>query len=128
MIRREDFPRHLFEISELDLSSDLLGERIVKPWFRLGAWTIGSHQDASGVQDVIQRESLLVPRNGFSAAFVKLEKAGSASGNYGKVGGYTSWKDGETNYGYAAFHSMKLNFSDVLAEGLVFRRFVSSRS
>jgi hypothetical protein len=40
--RRRRWPKHLFGIPKLDLSTDLCAERLVGPWFRLGVWTFGS--------------------------------------------------------------------------------------
>jgi hypothetical protein len=55
LIERNDVPKHLFRILELDLSGDLCAERMAGPWFRLGAWTLGSGSDGQGMENVVYR-------------------------------------------------------------------------
>lgn len=55
LIERNDVPKHLFGILELDLSGDLCAERMAGPWFRLGAWTLGSGSEGQGMENVVYR-------------------------------------------------------------------------
>jgi len=57
VINRDDAPRHLFNIPELDFSGDLFIERLAGLWFRLGARTITPRRDERGVEDVVSRAS-----------------------------------------------------------------------
>jgi hypothetical protein len=45
LIDRNDLPKHLFGIPDLDLSEDLCAEPLAGPWFRLGACSTGSGRD-----------------------------------------------------------------------------------
>jgi hypothetical protein len=51
LIDRNDLPKHLFGIPDLDLSDDLCAERLAGPWFRLGACSTGSGWDKQKFQD-----------------------------------------------------------------------------
>ena len=50
LIDRNDLPKHLFGIPDLDLSEDLCAERLAGPWFRLGACSAGSGRDKQSVE------------------------------------------------------------------------------
>jgi hypothetical protein len=52
LIDRNDIPKHLFGIPDLELSEDLCAEPSVGPWFRLGAASTGSGSDGQGVENV----------------------------------------------------------------------------
>ena len=56
LIERNDVPKHLFGILELDLSGDPCAERMAGPWFRLGAWTLGSGSEGQGMENVVYRQ------------------------------------------------------------------------
>lgn len=52
LIDRNDIPKHLFGIPDLEISEDLCAEPSVGPWFRLGASSTGSGSDGQGVENV----------------------------------------------------------------------------
>jgi len=60
LIDRNDLPKHLFGIPDLDLSEDLCTEPLVGPWFKLGASGTGSARDKQGVENVVYRQSMLL--------------------------------------------------------------------
>jgi hypothetical protein len=66
LIDRNDLPKHLFGIPDLDLSDDLCAERLAGPWFRLGAYSTGSGRDKQGVENVVYRQSMLLSPEDFS--------------------------------------------------------------
>jgi hypothetical protein len=126
IINRDDVPSHLFSIPELDFSKDLVAEPLSGTWFRLGAWTITIRRDDRGVEDVVSRKSLLLPPDGFTAIFDRLESVGNVLSDLGKPGG-SSIDDGEhKKYTYAAFHKFELHFTSTVAEPLVFVRHTTS--
>ena len=84
LIDRNDLPKHLFGIPDLDLSDDLCAERLAGPWFRLGACSTGSGREKQGVENVVYRQSMLLSPEDFSVIFDKLE---SIVGDIGKPGG-----------------------------------------
>jgi hypothetical protein len=84
LIERNDVPKHLFGILELDLSGDLCAERMAGPWFRLGAWTLGSGTEGQGMENVVYRQSMLLSPGDFDGIFDKLE---SIVVGIGKPGG-----------------------------------------
>ena len=53
LIDRNDLPKHLFGIPDLDLSEDPCAEALAGPWFRLGARRTGSGRDKQGVENVV---------------------------------------------------------------------------
>ena len=59
LIDRNDLPKHLFGIPDLDLSEDLCAEPLAGPWFRLGACSAGSGCDGQGVENVVYRQSMI---------------------------------------------------------------------
>jgi len=84
LIDRNDLPKHLFGIPDLDLSDDLCAEPLAGPWFRLGACSTGSGGDKQSVENAVYRQSMLHSPEDFSVIFNKLE---SIVGDIGKPGG-----------------------------------------
>lgn len=115
-----DAPKHLFNIPELDFSGDLFGERLSGQWFRLGAWTITPRPDERGVEDVVSRQSMLLPTQGFGVVFDKLECVGNVIHNLGKPGGSVHRRGNHKEYKYYPFHSFEFPFTSVVGEPLVF--------
>ena len=76
ILRREEAPSHLFAIPELDFSSDLFQDRLVGPWFRLGALTKVQRSERRDVEDVVMRESLLLDPDDFAIVFDDLDSIG----------------------------------------------------
>lgn len=119
-INREDAPTHLFTIPELDFSGDLFAERVCGPWFRLGAWTIKDKQDDSCIDDVVSRQSLLIPRDCFATLFDKLESIGNILHDLGKPEGSILHSGKNKEYRYLPFHQFEFLYTSVVAEPLVF--------
>jgi hypothetical protein len=69
LIDKNDLPKHLFGIPDLDLSDDLCAERLAGPWFRLGACSTGSGRDKQGVENVVYRQSMLLSPEDFRVIF-----------------------------------------------------------
>lgn len=122
IISRDDVPSHLFSIPELDFSSDLFVERLAGLWFRLGAYTINHRRDGRGVEDVVLRQSLLFPVQGFSQEFERLESVGNVLGHLGEPGGSVRQLGDEKAYSYAPFYRFERSFTSVFGEPLVFVR------
>jgi hypothetical protein len=123
LIDRNDVPKHLFGIPELNLSEDLCAERLAGPWFRLGAWTFDSGSDGQGVENVVYRQSMLLSPGDFANIFDKLE---SIVGDIGKPGGSLKTQGNKTVYRYSPFHRFEISFTPVVAEPLVFFRDTTS--
>ena len=123
LIDKDDVPKHLFGIPELDLSPDLCPERLAGPWFRLGAWTFGSGSDGQGMENVVYRQSMLLSPEDFAVIFDKLE---SVVAGVGKPGGSLKSEGDKTVYRYAPFHRFEISFTAVVAEPLVFFRNTTS--
>jgi len=120
VINRDDAPSHLFNIPELDFSGDLFIERLAGRWFRLGARTITPRRDERGVEDVVSRQSLLIPPQGFAEIFDSLGSVGNVIGHLGEPGGSIRQLGHEKQYSYAPFHRFEFPFTSVTAEPLVF--------
>jgi hypothetical protein len=123
LIERKDVPKHLFAIPGLDLSEDLCAEPLAGPWFRLGAWTFGSHRDGQGIENAVYRQSMLLSQGDFSDIFDKLE---SIVASIGKPGGSLKTEGDKTVYRYFPFHRFEISFTSVVAEPLVFFRDTTS--
>ena len=123
---RRVFPAHLFTAPELDFSEDLFAERAVGPWFRLGAWTVTSVRDDRNVEDEVFRQTLLLPPDGFSALFDKLDSVGNVIGHLGRAGGFVTHSDQQKQYGYSPFHEFQFPFASIVGEPLAFVRWDTS--
>ncbi len=119
-INRDDAPSHLFNVPELDFSGDLFVEPLAGLWFRLGAWTITPRRDERGVEDVVSRQSLLLPPQGFAEIFDSLKCVGNVIEHLGEPGGSVRQLGEEKQYSYAPFHRFEFPFTSVTAEPLVF--------
>jgi len=58
LIDRNDLPKHLFGIPDLDVSDDLCGERLAGPWFMLGACGTGPAGSGSPFSDMLVAPAL----------------------------------------------------------------------
>ena len=117
---RTDLPDHLFNIAELDFHEDLFASRFGSLWFRLGAWTIKSQRDGGGVEDVIERQSVMVPPECFSEIFEKLQSVGNVLGGLGEPGESLQYTGGQKEYRYSPFHQFSIRFTSISGEPLVF--------
>jgi hypothetical protein len=122
ILGRSDAPTHLFAIPELDFAGDLFGERVVKPWFRLAAWTNEPRRDSRGVEDVVSRQSFMLATESFAKVFDALESVGNVIRRLGVSTGWIIQEGDEKRYDYAPFYRFELGSSGVFAEPLVFVR------
>ncbi|MGH7154198.1 MAG: hypothetical protein ACREF3_09720, partial [Acetobacteraceae bacterium] len=95
---RSSVPAHLCAVPELDFAGDLFGERLVKPWFRLAAWTREPRRDSCGVENVESRQSLLIPREDFANVFDALESVGNVIGRLGTPSGWVTQASEDKSY------------------------------
>ena len=119
---RRDLPDHLFNIPELDFHEDLCANRLGGLWFRLGAWTIQSQRDLRGVENVIERQSIMLAPGHFSEIYDKLESVGNVIEGLGRPGGFVRSEGEQKEYSYAPFHRFDLSFTSISSEPLVFMR------
>lgn len=124
IINRDDAPRHLFNILDLDFSDDVFAERVSGPWFRLAAWTLDPYRDERGVETVVERQSLLIPPNTFSDIFDQLSSVGNVIHILGKPGGSVLRVGEKREYRYFPFHRFEFSFTSAVGEPLVFANFV----
>jgi hypothetical protein len=108
LIDRNDPPKHLFGIPDLDLSRDLSAEPLAGPWFRLGACSPGSVRDKHGVENVVYRQSMLLSPEDFSVIFDKLE---SFVGDIGRPGGSLIGDGDKRVYRCSRFHRFEISFT-----------------
>lgn len=127
-LKRGDIPRHLSNLRELDFSGDLLQDHLAGPWFRLGARTSETKRRRQDVEDVIERQSLLVGPREFFAVFDKLQFVGNVLHGLGRPGGSTRMTGGRTEYRYFPFHQFDLPFVSVVGEPVVFLHSDNSRT
>jgi hypothetical protein len=120
IINRDDAPTHLFTIPELDFSGDLFADRVAGPWFRLGAWTITQNRGDNDIEDVVSRQSLLIPRDCFATIFDKLESIGNVLHDLGKPEGSILYSGENKEYKYLPFHQFEFLFTSAVGEPLVF--------
>ena len=122
IFNRNDLPTHLFSVPELDFSEDLFVDRLSGLWFRLGALTLKPQPDDRGVEDLIQRQSVLLSPDGFTEIFDKLESVGNVIHDLGKPGGVVRHDGDRKEYSYLPFHRFEISFTPVTCEPLVFIR------
>lgn len=121
----EDVPNHVLSIPELDLTADLFARRLAGPWFRLAAWTIARSPHGK-VEEVIQRQSLLLSTEHFAEVFNDLESIGNVIDNLGSSGYTTVETGGRKTYSYTPFYRFEIPFTSIIAEPLVFFRGTTS--
>lgn len=126
ILNRDDLPTHLFSVPELDFSGDLFVERLSGLWFRLGALTLNPQHNDQGVEDLIQRQSMLLPPDGFIEIFDKLESIGNVIHNLGTPGGIVRHNRDRKEYSYLPFHQFEISSTSVTCEPLVFIRTLNS--
>ena len=126
IFNRNDLPIHLFSVPELDFSEDLFVDHFSDLWFRLGALTLKPQPDDRGVEDLIQRQSVLLPPDSFTEIFDKLESIGNVIHDLGKPGGVVRHDGDRKEYSYLPFHRFEISFTPVTCEPLVFIRTLNS--
>ena len=117
-----DLPAHLFNIPELDFSEDLFADPQDDLWFRLGAWTNTPQRDDRDVEDVVSRQTIMLPPAGFSDIYDNLESIGNVLHGLGEPKGFFAGD----KYGYAPFHQFELMRASLVGEPLVFVRYLQS--
>jgi hypothetical protein len=120
IINRDDAPNHLFTIPELDFSGDLFADPVASPQFRLGVWTITQHLSGNDIEDVVSRQSLLIPRDCFATIFDRLESISNVLHYLGKLEGSTPHSGKNKKYRYSPFHQFEFPFPSAVGEPLVF--------
>ncbi len=119
-------PTHVFNIPDLDFHEDLFADRLGSLWFRLGVWTIKSQRNDRGVEDVIERQSVMLTPGRFSEIYDKLESVGNVFHNLGEPVESVQ-RDGDyKKYAYAPFHRFELRFTSIVCEPLVSVRILNS--
>ena len=123
---KREIPTNLFNIPELDFREDLVADRLGGIWFRLGVWTIKPQRDDRGVEDVIERQSVMFTPGRFSEIYDKLESVGNVFHNLGKPVPWVRSDGDQEKYSYAPFYRFDLSFTSVICEPLVFVRTMNS--
>ncbi|MGO9117509.1 MAG: hypothetical protein ACLQPD_07850 [Desulfomonilaceae bacterium] len=126
VINRNDAPNHLFNIPELDFSRDLFAEPLGGSWFTLGTWTIKPRRDERGVEDTVQRQSLLIAPGQFEEIFEYLKSVGNVIHNLGQPGGSINYRGGAEEYKYIPFYQFEVSGALPPGEPLVFLRSATS--
>jgi hypothetical protein len=109
----------------LDLSADLLGEPSSGSWFRLGAWTVSARRTGRGVEEAIERQTILIAPDAFDEVFDHLDSVGNVLADLGKTGGWvTPAEKGEQHgaYQYSASHQFLIPFTQTAGEPVVSAR------
>jgi len=119
-LARGDVPVHVFSIPDLDFSSDLFGDRLAAEWFTLGIYSIGSEPNARGVEDVTERQSLLLPTGDFARVFDALDAVGNILHGLGEPQQTVRSERGHKLYQYVPFYRFEISSTNVLAEPLIF--------
>lgn len=126
IFNRDDLPEHIFSIPELDFSEDLFIDRLSGLWFRLGAVTLNPQPNDQGVEDLIQRQSMLITPDAFAEIYDELESVGNVIRGLGKPEGYVRHDGDRKVYFYAPFHRFGIGSTSVACEPLVFIRTLNS--
>jgi hypothetical protein len=126
IIDKDDAPRHLFNVPELDFSADLFSVRLAAGWFSLGARSIGSRRDERRVEDEVCRQTILLPHGSFATIFGKLKSVGNVLTGLGKPSGLMRQESGGRAYSYAPFHRFEFMFDRAVGEPLIFVHFDTS--
>ena len=126
IFNRADLPEHLFSIPELDFSDDLFIDRLSGLWFRLGAVTLNPQPNDQGVDDLIQRQSMLISSVGFAEIYDELESVGNVIHNLGLPTGNVLHVGDRKEYYYTPFHRFEIRLTSVTCEPLVFIRTLNS--
>lgn len=100
MGQQEVFPQHLFSISSLDLTDVVKSRELSGDWFALGIWSKGHHRNDDNVEDVVERQTLLIGVEDFGLVFPELRSIGNTLRGLGRANGCVR---GET-YQYEPFH------------------------
>ena len=122
IFNRHDLPDHLFNIPELSFDQDLSADRLGGLWFRLGTLTIQSQRDIRGVENVIERRSIMLAPGHFSEIYDTLESVDTVIHDLGKPGGFVQSEGEQKEYSYAPFYRFDLSCTSVSCEPLVFKR------
>lgn len=122
MFHRKDMPDDLFALPELDLSDDLFSDPVHDTWFRLGAWSSREGTRNVRFEEVIRRESILVPSDSITEIYSTLDAIGNQLSGLGEPTAVQSHSAGAVEYAYMPFYEFDLRPTSVVAEPLVFMR------
>lgn len=121
LIPREQIPEHVTRIPELDFSSHLAFNPLRDPWFQLGIWSVGKHRDERGIEEVIERQSLLIPAGTFTQLYPNLGAIGDSLDCLGQpVASVLHQRNGSMEYQYNAFHKFEIRSTSIIGEPLAF--------
>jgi hypothetical protein len=120
MIDRNLAPTHLFVVPELDFSGDIFAAPLGDPWLRLGLWSRGRSRTTGRVEDVVERQSLLIPAESFASVYEHLGPIGNTLSNLGQPMLSVLHDAVGEECRYNAFHNFDLPFAPVSGEPLVF--------
>lgn len=116
---RSELPAHLSAIPELDMTNEFTGRLLEGPWFRLAAWHTQKEQRVGRVEDVRERQSLLIRVGAFGDIFESLGAVGNTLSGLDEPGGCIWWEAGEERYRYIPFHEFEIRGTDQVSEPLV---------
>ncbi|MDE2826823.1 MAG: hypothetical protein OXL40_05865 [Bacteroidota bacterium] len=125
IFERRGLPDHLFQIPCLDFQEDICADRLGGQWFRLGACTIDPQRDNEGVEEAIERRSLLLEPEDFSEIYDGLDYVPSVVGALGRPGGSVRSSGEHIKYSYDPFY--QFNLGSVRCEPLVFIHYPHSK-
>lgn len=128
LFEREDLPEELFDVDQLDISADLLSERVQDGhWFRLGEQTGSlSRPETADVRALSQRQSMLIINGSFPEMFDHLSYTGNVVGDLGSPSYGYSYSGSEKQHIYASYHEFNLSFTEFTVEPVVSVRITSS--
>jgi hypothetical protein len=121
-----EIPEQLRAIPELDLSQDLLQAPLTGGWFRLGIWSEPGRSSRVGVEEAIERSTIVAPPGLFDENYDRLSSIGNVLANIGYAGGGLRYEMGGPEYRYTPFHEFTFMGGRTVAEPLVFVREVSA--
>lgn len=116
---RSEVPDQVAALAELDITNELTNKPLEGPWFRLAAWHTEKEQRVGRVEDVRERQSLLIERGAFEAVFERLDAVGNTLSGLGEPGGCTWYEAGEQRYRYIPFYEFEIRGTDQVSEPLV---------
>jgi len=123
---RSDLPAELSAVPELDFTDELTSKPLEGPWFRLAAWHTQKERRVGRVEDVRERQSLLIERGAFASIFERLGAVGNTLSGLGQPGGCSWYEAGAQLYRYIPFHKFEILGTGQVGEPLVCHDLTSS--
>jgi hypothetical protein len=101
------------------MTNELTSRLLEGPWCRLAAWHTQKEQRVGRVEDVRERQSLLIERGAFDAIFERLDAVGNTLSGLSEPGGGTWYEGREQRYRYTPFHEFEIRGTGHVGEPLV---------